>query len=503
MVTSKQGPGARDRAAGALLGLACGDALGAGYEFGAAPLDGPARMVASRAGRSDSGGGLGGFAPGEWTDDTSMAVTIARVTAEGPVDLDAIGAGFLAWYASGPPDVGIQTAAVLGAARDAGEVSRAAAERFADHPARSAGNGSLMRTAPVALANLGEDDAIAADAMAVSGLTHADPLAGEACVLWCIAIDRAVRERRLGGVRDGLALLPAERAAFWAARLEEAEAGEPGDFTPNGFVVTALQAAHPAITHTSVPSERPARHLHDALQAAVATGDDTDDVDAPRARGDVAAIAGALLGARWGSSAVPFAWRRVLHGWPGLRAGDLVRLAVRTLERGGEHAQAWPTARRLVVAEEPYTVALPGEPEIRVGNLPGLDDVVGEVDAVVSLCRIGTEQVPEHVERHEVWLVDAIGDEVNPNLEVVLDDTVDAIEALRAEGKRVYVHCAAGRSRAPTVAAAYLARRDGISGPHAWERIARVVPDANDFNVDFQAYLAGLESTAPPGAQGR
>jgi ADP-ribosylglycohydrolase len=65
-----------------------------------------------------------------------------------------------------------------------------------------------MRTAPVALAYLGDDDAIVPTAMEISGLTHADPVAGEACVIWCVAIDRAIREGRLDGVRDGIALCP-------------------------------------------------------------------------------------------------------------------------------------------------------------------------------------------------------------------------------------------------------------------------------------------------------
>ena len=52
-----------DRACGVLLAAAAGDALGAGYEF-SAPLDGVPAMI---------GGGLGNFAPGEWTDDTAQA----------------------------------------------------------------------------------------------------------------------------------------------------------------------------------------------------------------------------------------------------------------------------------------------------------------------------------------------------------------------------------------------------------------------------------------------
>ena len=306
----------RDRVAGTLVGLAAGDALGAGYEFGSPP-DGDTDMV---------GGGLGPWEPGEWTDDTQMAVCIAEVTAEGSVDVAAIGERFLAWLRSDPPDVGISTRAVLGAAGSGADLPQAARDYLADHPQGGAGNGALMRTAPVALAHLGNDDAMAASARAVAELTHADPLAGDSCVLWCIAIDRAVREGRLDGVWDGLASLTGERRDAWRGWIEQAESAPPGFFTPNGFTVSALQAAHAAITQTPVPAAGPAAaHLEEALQAAVRIGDDTDTV---------AAIAGALLGARWGASAVPERWRGMLHGWPGLDADDLERLALQTAELG-------------------------------------------------------------------------------------------------------------------------------------------------------------------------
>jgi ADP-ribosylglycohydrolase len=298
-----------DRVVGTLLGMAAGDALGAGYEFGTPP-DGPAEMI---------GGGLGHWAPGEWTDDTQMAICIAEVTAAGPIDLVAIGQRFLDWYDTRPPDVGVQTASVLGSADDATELTSCAADHYARYPQRSAGNGSLMRTAPVALTYLGNDGAIAHWARQVSGLTHADPLAADACVLWCVAIDRAVREQRLDGARDGLALLDGPARERWSQALDEAEAAPAESFTPNGFVVTALQAAHAAVHQTPVPDDEPGRHLHDALQTAVGIGNDTDTV---------AAIAGALLGARWGASSVPATWRQLLHGWPGYHADDLTRLAL-------------------------------------------------------------------------------------------------------------------------------------------------------------------------------
>ena len=305
-----------DRAEGVLLGLAAGDALGAGYEFQDHPPADP-EMI---------GGGPFGFAPGEWTDDTQMAICVAQVAATGVLDAAEVGERFLRWFGHGPRDVGNQTRLVLAAARDAGELMMAAAEYYRLYPNASAGNGSLMRTAPVALAHLGNDDAIAESARAVSGLTHADPLAGDACVLWCIAIDRAVREARLDGAREGIAQLDATARQTWAGWLDEAERQPPATFRANGFVVTALQAAHAAVQQTPVPADGPpSGHLVAALKAAVHIGNDTDTV---------AAIAGSLLGARWGASAVPESWRRKLHGWPGFDATDLMSLARR--------AAAWP-----------------------------------------------------------------------------------------------------------------------------------------------------------------
>ena len=103
-----------DRAAGVLLASAAGDALGVPYEFAHPPGAGELAEM--------KGGGLGDFAPGEWSDDTSMAMAIAEVAATGAdltTDdaLDAIAAGFLRWYGGGPADIGIQTSAVLGATR--------------------------------------------------------------------------------------------------------------------------------------------------------------------------------------------------------------------------------------------------------------------------------------------------------------------------------------------------------------------------------------------------
>jgi ADP-ribosyl-[dinitrogen reductase] hydrolase len=297
-----------DRVIGVLVGAAAGDALGVPYEAESRPLPGPGQEAEML------GGGLGGFAPGEWSDDTAMAVAIARVAADGAdlrgeEALDLVAGGFLQWYASGPRDVGIQTGAVLSSVRPgAGAAARMCevAAELHEQTGRSAGNGSLMRTAPVALAHLGDPDAIAGAALAVSALTHHDPQAGEACVLWCLAIDHAVRTGELD-VRVGLDHVDDD----WAGLLDEAERASPDRFAAtNGWVVAALQGAWSAVSRST--------DLPGGLQAAVQGGGDTDTV---------AAIAGALLGARYGGSDVPDEWWELLHGWPGIDADDLAGLA--------------------------------------------------------------------------------------------------------------------------------------------------------------------------------
>ncbi|KQS08310.1 hypothetical protein ASG04_14485 [Curtobacterium sp. Leaf183] len=305
-----------DRAVGAVLGSAAGDALGAGYEFKpAVPEPTPIRMA---------GGGSFGWAPGEWTDDTSMAVPILRTVARGgdpasEAALDGLVAAWSSW-AVNAPDVGIQTRNVLtGLEEHTASDARASARQEHEVKGQSAGNGSLMRTAPLVLGYVtgaaDEERELAAAARAISDLTHYESDAGDACVLWCVAIRHAVLTGELD-VRRGLDLLDPSSRDVWAERLTTAEQSEPVDFTDsNGWVVSALQAAYAAVKRSD--------SLEDALVRAVRTGNDTDTV---------AAIAGGLAGALYGASALPAAWRELLHGWPGLRADDLVALSEQALQ---------------------------------------------------------------------------------------------------------------------------------------------------------------------------
>ena len=213
-MTIRLTPAQTDRACGVLIASAAGDALGAGYEFAHVAPDLVPAMI---------GGGLGDFAPGEWTDDTSQAVAIARVAATGvdlrtPEALTQIAQGFADWYAGGPADVGIQTSAVLcRAGRNPTGAEMAEAARVVhERSGRSAGNGSLMRTGPVALAYLDDPEGLVEAAMAVSALTHHQDLAQEACAVWCLMIRHAVLHGELP-TYDDIAAVGAQRATSGAS----------------------------------------------------------------------------------------------------------------------------------------------------------------------------------------------------------------------------------------------------------------------------------------------
>ena len=245
---------------------------------------------------------------------------------------DQIAARWSGW-ANQAADIGVQTRAVLRAAGPNPTAARLTAAATAHHQrtGRSGGNGSLMRTAPIALAYLHDPQGMAQAAASVSALTHHDRNAGEACQLWCAAIRHGV----LHGTLDGLT---------WRSRTCRRDAGRTGATgsrrprrirrrtspTTAGSSPRCRAPGRPSPTPRSpTPTRRracsPPSHLQHALETAVRGGNDTDTV---------AAIAGGLLGAVWGASAVPLAWQRAVHGWPGYRARDLIRL-------GTAHRTGW------------------------------------------------------------------------------------------------------------------------------------------------------------------
>jgi ADP-ribosylglycohydrolase len=279
------------RARGALLGLAVADALGAPLEFSS-----PQTAAASvRAGLEMSGGRI--WAPGEWTDDTAMALCLAESIGErGLLDVDDLAGRYIAWATSGPKDIGITTAEALAGAADAAE-ARARAEAFHEHTGRTAGNGTVMRAAPIALAAATVEQATAA-AVQDARLTHFDPAAGRASAALCAALMAVAQGARplaaaaaqVGNHRRlGEAVLAAEAGdqATIAALAGGAE---------QGVCWTALAVGLHALAHID-DYER-------GVTWAISLGGDTDTN---------AAVAGALLGCRHGVEAIPARWLEALR----------------------------------------------------------------------------------------------------------------------------------------------------------------------------------------------
>nr|MBA3277558.1 ADP-ribosylglycohydrolase family protein [Geodermatophilaceae bacterium] len=207
------------RVTGALIGSVVGDALGAPFEFGPAGAYGGQFPTEARGLRSEMcGGGSLGWAPGEFTDDTQMALLLASSLVDvGGLDEADVFDRFQTWIAAGPPDVGNQTRSVLTSGRP---WDVAAAEHFA-RTGRAAGNGSLMRTTPAAVwfATAGQEATMDA-ARRISALTHGDPAAGEGCAI----LHDLIRVALHGGdpltaLPDALAVVAPEHRPKWESVL--------------------------------------------------------------------------------------------------------------------------------------------------------------------------------------------------------------------------------------------------------------------------------------------
>jgi ADP-ribosyl-[dinitrogen reductase] hydrolase len=276
----------RERVLGSILGLAIGDALGAPFEFRrrtqvAFPL--PAFELPWM-----------GLPPGTWTDDTAMARNLwtSLIDQRGALDLGDVLERHIAWLVSDPPDVGNQTRlALTEAAAGTPDSARLVFERRG--PEVSAGNGSVMYCAPLGVVRARQPDRLVEEAPAVSRLTHWDGRCQTACLAVTSTVAALVRgEEADAAVLGGLAVVSDREGG------EELEflAGEAGrtrqiDGPDQGFTLftagIALQVAGEELG------------FEEGLRHVVGLGGDTDTN---------AAVAGALLGALHGASAIPTAW---------------------------------------------------------------------------------------------------------------------------------------------------------------------------------------------------
>jgi ADP-ribosyl-[dinitrogen reductase] hydrolase len=295
-----------DRAEGVLLGLACGDALGRPVEF-----ETPARILAQYGEVTEM------LANGTWdkpagtvTDDTEMTLCLARSLVDrGAFDPADVAERFVAWYESGPFDIGTMTASALGRIRD-GEPWHAAGRRVweASPEGSNAGNGSVMRAAPLAVAFASRESELVDASVASSRITHADPRCTAGCAVLNLTLAGLLFDRP-EPLSRALDHVEPPAALEDALRPVAAAAVDPDDLQSTGYVVDTLR--------TALWYGLRAETAEDALVDVVNMGGDADTVGA---------VTGAVVGARFGADALPDRWIDELDAADELRtlACDLV-----------------------------------------------------------------------------------------------------------------------------------------------------------------------------------
>src|SRR4051794_10800167 len=247
--------GVRERYRGCLLGLAAGDAVGTTVEFAAPGSFAPVTDMV--------GGGPFSLPPGAWTDDTSMALCLAESIVEvggfEPVDqLER----YVRWWTQGH-------LSSTGTCFDIGRATRLALQRFrqtgepypGDADPNAAGNGPLMKLAPVPMAFPQDAERYAAES---ARTTHGAPEALAATRYFARLLVEA-----LGGEDEVLrprtvSLHPSIDPIAAGSYLEKA----PPEIRGNGYIVLALEAALWAVASTD--------SFEAAILAAANLGDDAD-----------------------------------------------------------------------------------------------------------------------------------------------------------------------------------------------------------------------------------
>lgn len=306
----KQKNGTEDRINrfhGALVGLAVGDALGTTLEF---KPPGSFRPI-----RDMVGGGPFGLQPGQWTDDTSMALCLAdSLIARGHFDpLDQM-RRYLRWWREGYRSSKGFCFDIGGTVRQSLAKFEATSNPFSgSSDPRSAGNGSLMRLAPVVMFHCDSP----AEAIRLAGessrTTHAAAAAVDACRYFAGLLVGALlgesRERLLapmyhpdGHWEDGELVTEVEQVAAGSFRHRE-----PPSIRGTGYVVRSLEAALWAFAR--------AENFRDGCLAAVNLGDDADTTGA---------VFGQIAGAYWGMTGIPDEWLERLWG-----AEEIIEIAER------------------------------------------------------------------------------------------------------------------------------------------------------------------------------
>lgn len=282
------------------MGLLVGDALGVPYEFHSASQI-PAAEQIEYAPPPGYARAHHGTPPGTWSDDGAQALCLlASLLDRGRLDPDDLASRIARWYDDGYLAVG-------GIVFDVGITTRAAIRAYrAGTPAldagpsgeRDNGNGSLMRSLPLALWHSGPDAALVADARAQSRVTHGHLRSQMCCALYCLWARRILADT----AHPWAEAVAAVRALYpeGTPERDELEGAIRPDDAPDGrgsgYVVDTLRSARWALGKGGYEA---------VVRAAIQLGDDTDTT---------ACVAGGVAGLRDGVDAIPRRWRDQLRG---------------------------------------------------------------------------------------------------------------------------------------------------------------------------------------------
>jgi ADP-ribosyl-[dinitrogen reductase] hydrolase len=281
-----------DHAAGVLLGLACGDALGR-------PVEGrSAHAIESQYGRLVDmvGDGIHHQPPGTLTDDTDLALCLARsLVARGDFAPTDVAERFVAWYEAGPIGVGRMTADAVRNLQDGVPWDEAGRRVWRARPeGENAGNGSVMRCAPHAVAFAHDLDRLERVSRDSSAITHADPRCTAGCAALNATLAAILRGEREGPEALALAVERVDAPDELASVLDAVPLAR-GRRRTTAYVVDTLG--------TALSVGLSADSAEEGVVEAVNLGGDTDTIGA---------VTGALVGARFGAAALPERWLSVL-----------------------------------------------------------------------------------------------------------------------------------------------------------------------------------------------
>ena len=269
-------PTLAERARGAYLGLAIGDALGSTVEF----LTAGEIRAQYGVHKHLMGGGWLKLKPGQVTDDTQMALAMGEAIIErGGWDLKAIADRWILWLKSKPVDVG--NTCRRGLVRYLRDGSLEAKYHEAD-----AGNGACMRNLPVVLLTVYDETSLASYTLAQSHVTHNHPLSDAATL---------ASARMTAALLRGDGLTGARRIADDLIGAHRCFRFEPYPKRSSAYIVDTVQTVFHGLFSSA--------SFEDCLVKIVNLGGDADTTGA---------IAGMLAGAAYGESAIPQRWLRRL-----------------------------------------------------------------------------------------------------------------------------------------------------------------------------------------------